>query len=296
MYKEKTSFVLPSTRYQGSKRKMIPWLYEVTKGIKFETVLDAFGGSGIVSYLFKKMGKIVTYNDKLRFNYFIGKALIENQKVLLNTKDVKKLIDQKCKSDFRIIQVLFENIYYLEHENKWLDNTVLNIMEMNHYPENILEYKKAIAYYALFQACLSKRPFNLFHRRNLYIRTNEVKRSFGNKTTWDTSFQVHFKKFVNELNSSIFDSGKKCLATNSCVFEINSENHDLVYFDPPYLSKNGYKETSNYLKCYHFLEGLANYSDWVQLINFSTENLNMKNTESYFKEPQIFENYEFLFS
>jgi len=31
-------------------------------------------------YLFKKMGKEVTYNDKLRFNYLIGKALIENQK------------------------------------------------------------------------------------------------------------------------------------------------------------------------------------------------------------------------
>lgn len=51
---------IPTTRYQGSKRKILPWIYECIKDIEFNTVLDAFGGSGMVSCLFKRMGKIVT--------------------------------------------------------------------------------------------------------------------------------------------------------------------------------------------------------------------------------------------
>ncbi len=64
----------PSTRFQGSKRKIIPWIFNVIKDLKFNTVLDGFGGTASVSYLFKKMGKAVTYNDNLKFNYYIGKA------------------------------------------------------------------------------------------------------------------------------------------------------------------------------------------------------------------------------
>ena len=39
------------------------------------------------------------------------------------------------------------------------------------------EKKQALAYFALFQSCIIKRPYNLFHRKNLYVRTKEMKRS-----------------------------------------------------------------------------------------------------------------------
>lgn len=70
---------IPTTRYQGSKRKILPWLYECIKGYEFHTVLDAFGGSGMVSCLLKRMGKRVTYNDVLRFNQMIGATQVPNQ-------------------------------------------------------------------------------------------------------------------------------------------------------------------------------------------------------------------------
>lgn len=59
---------IPTTRYQGSKREMLPWIYDCIKNVEFNTVLDAFGGSGMVSCLFKRMGKGVTYNDLYRYN------------------------------------------------------------------------------------------------------------------------------------------------------------------------------------------------------------------------------------
>lgn len=47
---------IPTTRYQGSKRKILLWIYECMRGYEFHTVLDAFGGSGMVSCLLKRMG------------------------------------------------------------------------------------------------------------------------------------------------------------------------------------------------------------------------------------------------
>ena len=38
------------------------------------------------------MGKAVTYNDSLQFNYLIGKALIENDCVLLSENEINFLV------------------------------------------------------------------------------------------------------------------------------------------------------------------------------------------------------------
>ena len=106
----------PTTRYQGSKRKIVPWIYDCLKGIEFNTVLDAFGGSGMVSYLFKKMGKSVTFNDILRFNQIIGDSIISNNEFLLTDSDVEFLL-KKVQNSKTFISNNFQGIYYLEEEN-----------------------------------------------------------------------------------------------------------------------------------------------------------------------------------
>ena len=45
----------PSSRYMGSKNKIIKNLYEVFNNYKFDSVLDLFSGSASVSYLLKSM-------------------------------------------------------------------------------------------------------------------------------------------------------------------------------------------------------------------------------------------------
>jgi DNA adenine methylase/adenine-specific DNA-methyltransferase len=71
----------PSTRYQGSKAKLVNWIWEQIANLEFMTCLDAFGGTGAVAYRLKQAGKQVAYNDLLRFNYYMGLALIENNRV-----------------------------------------------------------------------------------------------------------------------------------------------------------------------------------------------------------------------
>lgn len=284
----------PSTRYQGSKRKLLPWIYKHVKCLQFESCLDAFGGTGSVSYLFKKMGKQVTYNDILKFNYYTGLALIENKNIKLSPEDITKIKGES--SNDNLITQNFKNIFYFNRENKWLDKIACNIIRMNHYEDGILKYKRALAYYSLFQSSLIKRPFNLFHRKNLSLRKSDVDRNFGNKTTWDKTFTNHFNTFAKEINKLVFDSGKNCFAQNKSVFDIQG-SYDLVYLDPPYINKKNSNETADYLRCYHFLEGLANYHDWLNLIDHNTINLRFKTNDLLhpFHIDNIYNTYDLLF-
>lgn len=276
-----------STRYRGSKRKIIDWLLTNIEYLEYESVLDAFGGSGVVSYMFKNIGKKVTYNDSLKFNHYIGKSLIENDFINVTEREIDELV-KTCKSkkypDF--IQKTFPDIFYLEEENKWLDSIIYNINSL--WSENE-RYKKEIAFNALFQSCLVKRPFNLFHRKNLNIRTASVTRTFGNKSSWDSSFELQFRKFINEINSFVFSNGTECKALNEDIFHFNNTNFDLVYIDPPYLNSIGNDESINYLSMYHFLEGISHYNDWQHKINWNTQNRSFKhdNNANYFTKPHI---------
>lgn len=284
----------PSTRYQGSKRKILPWFYKHFKEIQFENALDVFGGSAVVSYLFKRMNKSVTYNDYLKFNYLIGKALIENRDVTLNNSDVERILASTSLTHGKVITKHFKDVFFKPDENIWLDNTTLNIYSLNHCKGNELEYKKALAFYALFQACLIKRPFNLFHRKNLKLRTNNVKRTFGNFKNWERSFTYYFREFIDEVNNCVFDNNKECFAMNKDVFDLE-ENYDLVYIDPPYFRRDGRNETSNYINSYHFLEGIARYDEWLDLIDYNTINNRFKTTQySNFTHKTIEKNIEQL--
>lgn len=288
---------IPTTRYQGSKRKILPWLYDCLEKYEFHSVLDAFGGTGMVSYLFKRMGKRVIYNDLYSFNQIIGESIVENNRVLLSENDVEFLLS-KNNNARTFIYDNFHGIYYLDEENLWLDNVICNIELLSTlYDGTKLKYKKAIAYNALFQSCLAKRPYNLFHRKNLEMRTRDVNRGFGNKTTWDKPFPEHFRLFVKEINKSVFYSKEKCKAICNEVFDIRTGHFDLVYLDPPYIKKSGEcNESSDYLRCYHFLEGIARYKQWDDLIDKETMNkrIRISYAPNYFRYSEALDVFEKL--
>jgi adenine-specific DNA methylase len=260
----------PSTRYQGSKNNITNWIWDNIKNLEFEKVLDAFGGTGAVSHMLKRKNKQVVYNDILKFNHIIGKALIENSHTHLSDDDIDFILNNNL-GDFCFIQTTFKNIFYTDKENAWLDKTIYNIEQMKN------EYKKALAYFALFQSCIIKRPYNLFHRANLYIRLSDVKRSFGNKTTWDKSFESYFRHFAKEANRAVFSNGKKCLSFNADAQKLDIGNFDLVYFDTPYISNKG--TGTDYLDFYHFLEGIIDYSNWADKINRNYKHIPIKQDE-----------------
>jgi adenine-specific DNA methylase len=253
-------FEYPSTRYSGSKRRFLDWIWESVKALKFDSVLDVFGGTASVSLMLKRYGKKVLYNDLLKCNQVIGTAIIENDDVKVTEEDIANVLEftQDEYPDF--IQREFQGIFFTDEENLWPDRVIINISQV----EN--QYKRAILTAGLFQACLAKRPFNLFHRANLYLRLNEVPRTFGNKTTWERPFPELFKRYIAEYNRSVFSNNRENRVIGG-FDAINAPNGvDLVYLDPPYFSKDASQGT-NYLAFYHFLEGLSDYEQWEENSN-----------------------------
>jgi adenine-specific DNA methylase len=252
---------VPTTRYQGSKAKLVPWLWDNLKELSFHTALDAFGGTGSVAYHFKAMGKAVTFNDLLAYNANSARVLIEDHEAELPLEVAAGLQERKPGVVYRdFIASTFDDIYFLPEENRWLDVVVQNIAALEG------ERERAIALHALGQACIIKRPYNLFHRKNLYMRTADVSRSFGNKASWDRPFQDHFLEFVRETNRATFDSGLGCRVCQGDAREV-AGTFDLVYLDPPYLNARG--TGVDYLQFYHFLEGILDYGAWPDRVDAS---------------------------
>lgn len=257
---------LPVTRYYGSKRKIINkiWEYIELENLQFNSVLDLFGGTGTFAYKAKLEGKLVYYNDIFKFNSIIGKTLIQNNTYKIKDKEIEFVLtkDPKYKYNYYISEN-FEGIYYLDNENQQIDIMVQNINRLKN------NYAKYIAFYSLFQICLIKRPFNTFHRKNLNLRTNDVKRKFGNKITWEKDIAETFKFFCQEANNYIINNKQNNFSYNSSALKC-SVKADLIYIDPPYVSEKG--SHVNYHSRYHFLEALINYDTFIDKINYDKLN------------------------
>lgn len=255
-----TGPTIPATRYQGSKHKLIPWIIGVLGDLQFDSALDAFGGTGAVSYSLRSLGKTMTFNDYLASNAVMAKALIANPGVRLDAADLEFLFTRQNIEYDDIVARVFHDTFFTSAENVWLDQVAQNIPLLDS------QWKQAVAYYALFQACLAKRPYNLFHRKNLYMRLASVERSFGNKATWDTPFEFLVSKFAAQANETLLDPKlPPCQVLCRDALELQP-GHDLVYVDPPYVSARG--STVDYRDFYHFLDGLLDYRNWEGRIDY----------------------------
>jgi len=65
-----------------------------------------------------------------------------------------------------------------------------------------------------------------------------------------------FRLTAAAYNDVVFDRGLKCRALCSDVFAIDPQGFDLAYLDPPYAPP---RDDNDYIKRYHFLEGLSVY-------------------------------------
>src|SRR5579885_352010 len=236
----------PSSRYMGSKHAILPFIHEVMKNLEFDTVLDACSGSGAVSYLLKSMGKTVTSNDFLRFCYHTAQAFIANNSELLSQQEVEQLLHPHPSSQDLITRT-FEDLYFTESENRFLDNLISNIFEM------ASPVKQSIAFAAITRACLRRRPRGVFTYTG--VRYNDGRRDLK------FTLQEHFRVAVEVINRAVFDNGRSNKALNNDVFQIPEDvTFDLLYLDPPYVSPHS---DNDYTRRYHFVEGLSRY--WQDL-------------------------------
>lgn len=248
----------PSTRYYGSKKRQLEWLREEFSHIRGNTILDAFGGTGAVSHLWRSLGWQVTYNDVFTFNTISARAIFSDSSRLYPETAVQDFLhDVRPVTGF--ISRTFDGLYFLPEENAWLDG-LLGKLEQQADPFRFL------VLHCLFQACLQKRPFNLFHRANLHLRLSTGAVRFGNRTTWARPFAelmlAAYREVARMQSSSMYLPVQVARPGSA---DMVPGDYDAVYIDPPYFHRA--RKTESYLQRYHFLEGLARYGEWPGLID-----------------------------
>lgn len=244
----------PSTRYQGSKRKLLPFLYEACKAYSFSSVIDIYSGTSSVGLMFRRMGKIVSANDYLLYNWTTAKVLLSADNDWLDQLNFPALVEKAFAISANrgsLVSDNFGGIYFPSDENEQIDQFCSNIKEFSPREADLLIY-------LMGQAMLMKRPYNLFHRANLEMRTKDVPRSFGNAKTWETSFQKHMLKLGRNLARCEFIGPKgQSYCMNTSEISNMPVEADLIYIDPPYLNKRNVPV--DYSTFYHFLDGLVDY-------------------------------------
>lgn len=248
-----TSF--PSTRYQGSKRKLLPFLNAAFKPYEFSSVLDLYSGTSSVSLMFRQQGKVVFANDYMLYNYITASTLLKMNNEWLKTLKIERLIYQCFQENSKALSLVtnnFSGIFFPYEENRQIDLFCCNL-------NNFTTDEQHLLIYLMGQAMLMKRPYNLFHRANLEMRMKDVPRSFGNAKTWETPFAVHMARLFQKLTKCDFIGPQ---GTAFCVNSIHVSDipvePDLIYLDPPYLNKTN--TPVDYSTFYHFLDGLVDYS------------------------------------
>ena len=230
----------PRLRYMGSKYRMIPALLRVFESLPFDTALDAFSGSGVVAYTLKVLGKQVTANDFLHFAHTVAHATIENAGVRLESDDVDEILaDNSDGRDF--IQRTFAGLYFPDADHDFLDSAWSRL-------DHMAPYKRSLALAALCLAAARKQPRGVFTVTDL--RYDDGRRAMR------TPLRDLFGLAAGEYNRVVFDNGRANRALCADVFALDPSDYDLVYFDPPYAPP---KDDTDYIKRYHFLEGLSVY-------------------------------------
>ncbi len=237
----------PKINFIGNKEKVNDW---ITSNFPKKTysIFDAFSGGCSISYKAKELGFKVITNDILKVNYYLSKALIQNNKSQLTKNDIQKIFSGNPIKGF--VYKNYSDIYFYPDECMELDQYWNNINK------NIREpYKKSLAFALMRRSMIRKRPysrFNVLWKKVVQLRDEDFsykkyrrKRAYHNQ-----SFKSHFLSEVDAYNNAVFSNGKKHKAMNKNIFDvIDKVEADIIYLDPPYPGT-----MNDYFSFYGFLD------------------------------------------
>jgi adenine-specific DNA-methyltransferase len=228
----------PMTQYYGSKRRLVSWILSHTP--EGDSVLDAFSGSGVVAYAYKKQGRQVIASDLLTSSYYFAKATVENNHVKLRDSELEGLFtpNAHCQS---YVEKHYAGVLYPSEECRFLDNLYANISEL----EN--PYKRSIALAAAVRTCVYKMPGGKFRPNLLPYRSPEHP---YHKPKFQKPIEDVYRSFLLAYDAAVFDNKQANLALNADILDIVSTVQvDVAYFDPPYGGSD-----YDYLRDYFFVE------------------------------------------
>lgn len=240
----------PSTRFMGSKEKLLSQIHSITSACEFDTAVDLFAGTNVVGYLFKCQGKRVISNDYLAMSNVFARATIENNEETLSDDDVEGILTREPRHPDTFVQDTFRDIFFADRENRMIDQIRGNIRALRN-PHRI-----ALATAALIRACMKKQARGVF--------TYTGARYDDGRKDMRLSIADHFRDAVKVLNAAVFSNGQEHVTRlgDAMSLSIPNDARALVYIDPPYYSP---LSDNDYVRRYHFVEGIARNWSGVQI-------------------------------
>lgn len=251
------------TGFMGNKYVMLGWIErQLPKDAK--TVVDAFSGGANVAYHFKRKGLKVIANDLLLFPYHVARAVVENSHETLSDEDIERILAPNANAGSFIVDN-FSGYYYTKKVLSWLDQVWSNIQKLS-------GYKKDLALAALGNTVKAKSLYGQFHRSKINLKSDAdmETEAGGFKESQLTSIPISsmvesFKRYANQLNRLVFDSGQECkVFYGDAVEAVRKYGADVLYLDPPYITEFS---NNDYEYSLHFVEGLMNRWADKELLN-----------------------------
>lgn len=233
----------PRVRWMGSKYKLLPHLAQAFADVApTGTALDAFSGSGVVSYLMKRQGYQVHSNDYLAFPGVLATAGIVNQATTLTQADIDVILSPSA--DGRsFIEDTYTGIFYTPDDLRFLDSAWSHIDQM-------VGHKRALAISSLCLAAARRQP------RGVFTISGDLSHYDDGRRDLRTSMQDHFVERAATYNAAVFSNKQTNRVTSREVADLDQRQYDIAYLDPPYAPP---RDDNDYIKRFHFLEGLSRY-------------------------------------
>jgi adenine-specific DNA-methyltransferase len=229
----------PRLRFMGSKHRLGARLGEVFAGLPPGPALDAFSGSGVVSYVLKATGRPVVANDQLAFAAAISEALVANDGERLQEHEVDAICSgNRDGRDF--IARTFAGLYFPDADHAFLDAAWSHV-------ETLPAPKRALAIGSLCLAAAWKQPRGVF--------TVTTPRYDDGRRQLRMPLEALFREAVGAFNGAVFSGAAPCESRCGDALGISAD-FAVAYLDPPYAPP---RDDTCYIKRYHFLEGLATY-------------------------------------
>lgn len=223
-------------RYLGSKYKLLNFIDEVVKKNckNVKSVIDVFGGTGVVAKYFYNQGKEIYVNDILKSNYnayisWFGQAEVEVDKLIkiINEYNEKSITNENYFSKN------FANTYFSKKDCIKIGYIRANIEKL-HADKEINDRERAILVTSLIYSM--DKIANTVGHYDAYRKSSNIQ----------DKFEMYMIDVDNKQKSktNIFN-----MDANELVRNIKA---DLIYIDPPYNSRQ-------YGDAYHLLENIANW-------------------------------------
>lgn len=225
----------------GSKYRLLQPLADVFAALGGSTAMDAFSGSGVVSYLLKAMGYRVSANDFMAFQATIARATVQNSTQRLPAETVEQILGEPA-DDRDFVQSTYDGIFFDAEDRRFLDSAWSHI-------DYLEGAERDVALSALILSASRKQPRGVF--------TFVGARYLDGRRDLTRSLREHFVEHVSSYNATVLDVGVHGHhVTQMDAMKLDVGPYDIVYLDPPYAPP---KDDADYMKRYHFLEGLAGY-------------------------------------